>query len=270
MASLPLIVLIHAFPTDGTLWRHQAQAFRQQGYRVLTPHLPGFGPVGGGEEQPSVPAWRMTDYSMDTLATYIRDLIVKAGGGGEVEAGAIIGGCSMGGSVLQAILRLYPELVRGAMFMDCRATADAPEARANRLKVITSIQADPAMGVQTLVEGMLQRALRPNTPLEIRQEVKTLMLRQSPAGIIGIQHAMANRQDETPLLASLKIPVLLVVGAEDVISPPSVLMGMKALIPQALLVQIAHAGHLPMLEQPAAVNEAMELFLHNLEKYRTP
>jgi len=44
------MLLIHPFPTDGTIWPAQADALRALGHRVLTPHLPGFGPPGGGGE----------------------------------------------------------------------------------------------------------------------------------------------------------------------------------------------------------------------------
>ena len=176
----------------------------------------------------------------------------------------------MGGSVVQALLRRYPEVVRGVMLMDCRATADTPEAKANRGKVIEQIKADPVAGMRALVEGMLARALSPQTGDSVRQEVRRIMERQSPAGVMGIQHAMAGRRDETELLAGVKIPVLLVVGAEDVISPPSVLIGMKALMLQAMLVQVAQAGHLPMLEQPEAVNEAIAMFLHQFQVAENP
>lgn len=258
MSDLPLIVLIHAFPTDGSLWHHQTEALEDKGYRVLTPHLPGFGAGAGGRG--AVPAWPMADYSMESLARFVRDIIVKEAGSGGAGR-AIVGGCSMGGCVLLGLLRHFPEVVRGAMFMDCRAEDDTPEARANRLKSIATIEAEG--NIRLLVEAMLPRLLSSNAAPELREELRGLMMRQSPQGVMGIQYALAQRPNETALLAELQIPVLMLVGAEDITSPPSVMMAMFAQLRAGVgtLVQIAQAGHLPMLEAPERVTEAMGAFL---------
>ena len=255
MADHPLIVLIHAFPTDGTLWHHQAEALRAKGYRVLTPHLPGFGPAAE-----AVPAWPVADYSMESLARYVHDLIVRETG--PTGGGAIVGGCSMGGCVLLALLRHFPEVVQAAMFLDCRAEDDTPEARANRLKSMAQIESQGTTA--PLVEAMLPRLLRPSAPPELRDHVRALMSRQTPQGVRGIQNAMAHRPNEMALLSQLQIPTLLLVGAEDIISPPSVMMAMQAQLPHGTFVQIAHAGHLPMLEAPEGVTEAILAFLEKV------
>ena len=70
-----------------------------------------------------------------------------------------------------------------------------------------------------------------------------------------------DRPDARYGLAEVKCPVLIVVGEDDVITPPSAAIAMKALIPQATLVQIPKAGHLANVEQPDAFNAAVATFL---------
>jgi pimeloyl-ACP methyl ester carboxylesterase len=72
---------------------------------------------------------------------------------------------------------------------------------------------------------------------------------------------MAQRADQTSLLAEIKVPTLVVVGAEDTVTPPGVAMAMHGLIAGSMLVQVARAGHMSNLEQPEAVDEAIEGFL---------
>jgi pimeloyl-ACP methyl ester carboxylesterase len=72
---------------------------------------------------------------------------------------------------------------------------------------------------------------------------------------------MAARPDSTPQLAEIDVPTLIVVGAEDAITPPSEARAMHEAIPGSRLVELAGAGHLANLEAPDAFNAAIEEFL---------
>jgi len=242
------IVLIHGFPFDATMWRHQAEHFRGKGRTVITPNLPGFG---------GTPALPRDQASMEAFAALVHDVIQK-----EAAGKAIVGGLSMGGYVLLALLRDYPKSVAAAMLIDTRADPDSAEARANRLKSIDEIQAN---GPGKVYEGMMGRALGKNPSPAVRDEVRAIMEKQPPEGMMNALWAMAKRRDQMDLLAQLKVPVLIVVGAEDAITPPSVALNMQSHAPHAIVVQIAAAGHMSPLEQPAAVNAAIETFLATMK-----
>jgi pimeloyl-ACP methyl ester carboxylesterase len=208
---------------------------------VLTPDLPGFGetPV---PEAPTV----------ESFADDIHTLISRHGGR------AIVGGFSMGGYVLLALLRAHRSSVGGAMLIDTRADADSPEARQNRLNSIDDVAKN---GPAKLIETMLGRLLGKNATTAVREQTRKIMERQRPEAIIAAQRAMAARRDQTDLLPTLALPSLVIVGAEDIISPPSVALAMQRLIPRAMLVQIANSGHMAPLEEPAPVAAAIETFL---------
>lgn len=236
------IVLIHGFPLDSGMWDPQASALRAKGYQVLTPDLPGFGQAPPGNSLPS----------MESFAEDIHRLINLHGGK------AVVGGLSMGGYVTLALLRDFPENVAAAMLFDTRADPDSAEARQNRLQSIEQMKADgPGKLIDTLLGKLLSKHARP----PLTECLRGLMQRQRVETIIAAQQAMARRHDQTDLLAQLKIPLLLVVGAEDGITPPSVAMALHNHVPHSMLVQIAHAGHMSNLEQPERVTAAIETFL---------
>ena len=246
MAQTAPIVLIHGYPFDGSMWAAQADALRAAGHNVLAPDLPGFGAAPPPDAECTI-----ADY-----ARCVHELIRQQAGGR-----AIVGGFSMGGYVVMELLRSYPEAVQAAMLIDTRPDPDTPEVRAGRLKSAELVE---QAGVASICEALLERQVSAHAKPPLRQAVRNLMLRQSPAGVRAALHAMMHRPDSTDLLATLKIPILLVVGDRDAITPPSVAFGMHNHMPHAMLVQIADAGHLAPLEQPAAVTQAIMTFLGTL------
>ena len=69
------------------------------------------------------------------------------------------------------------------------------------------------------------------------------------------------RPDSTPLLATIRCPTFIIVGAEDAITPPALSEDLHRLIAGSQLVVVPGAGHLANLEQPAAFNAALGRFL---------
>jgi pimeloyl-ACP methyl ester carboxylesterase len=240
------IILIHGFPLDNTMWQAQVDYLTGKGHTVIAPNLPGFG-------NPAPPPIPLEYATIDAYAEYIHGIIQKQAGGR-----AIVGGLSMGGYILLALLREHPDSVAAAMLLDTRADPDTAEARAARLKSIQDVQ---EKGPGSIIDGLLTKQLR-KKPLESnKQKVRAIMERQSAQAIITAQTAMSKRRDHTDLLAQLTLPVLIVVGSEDALTPPSVALAMQSHMPHAMVAQIVNAGHLTTIEQPDAVNSTIETFL---------
>jgi pimeloyl-ACP methyl ester carboxylesterase len=88
------------------------------------------------------------------------------------------------------------------------------------------------------------------------------MIGAQPAGTIAAAtRAVMARPDSDPLLPSIAVPTLVIVGAEDTMSPPSEALRMHAAIPGSTLVEIPGAGHLSNLEHPAAFTAAVSGFV---------
>jgi len=114
-----------------------------------------------------------------------------------------------------------------------------------------------------LVPKLLARATLERQPAVVR-EVTTMIERQPVYGIVVTLRALRDRPDSTPLLGQIRIPVLVVAGDDDQITPPAGMQEMARAIPGARFVLIPEAGHLSPLEQPEPVNRAIERFLDEL------
>jgi pimeloyl-ACP methyl ester carboxylesterase len=250
----PPVLLVHGYPLDRTLWTHQIEAFKGD-YRLIVPDLRGH----GQSEAPSGP------YRMDQMADDLRALLRKL----DVE-GIVLAGLSMGGYVAFAFWRNYPHLVRGLVLADTRAAADTVEGRDNRYATVERVQAE---GTGAVVEGMLPKLLSPTT-LEGKPNVvlhaRRMMAGTPATGVVGALQGMAERPDSTVTLATISVPTLIVVGEDDVITPPAEAAAMQNAIQAAsptasvTLARIPDAGHLAPLENPAAFNQALRQFLDSV------
>ena len=69
------------------------------------------------------------------------------------------------------------------------------------------------------------------------------------------------RPDSTPTLATISVPTLVVVGDEDVLTPPKQAEMLRDGIAGSRLEVIAGTGHVPCLERPAAFNLVLGEFM---------
>jgi pimeloyl-ACP methyl ester carboxylesterase len=243
------VVLLHAFPLAGAMWRPQTEAL-QRDCRVVVPDLRGFGGTGPFTGTPSV----------DQMADDVVALLDELG----IRVPIVLGGLSMGGYVALAFLRKHPARLGGLILADTRAEADSTEAKANRDRMIAVAEFGTARGV---IDQLLPKLLGSETLARrpaVVEEVVRIASAQPTAGIIGALQAMRDRPDSTPWLASIRVPTLVLVGSEDPVTPPATAEAMAGVIPNARLAMIQGAGHLSNLEQPEAFTAAVRAFLQTL------
>lgn len=240
------VVLLHAFPMDSTLWASQRHALADTGHRVVTPDLPGFGGSSLSEAEPS----------LDVVADEVAALLDALG----IER-AVVGGLSMGGYVAMAMLRRHPERVSGLILADTKASADFPEAAANRLAMAQSVTES---GTSGLPDKMLGGLLGPTTHAQRPEAVATVrrwILAQPAAAVAWAQRAMAGRPDSHADLAGFGGPVLVLYGAEDSITPPaeaqSIARAAESGGSAVTVREIPGVGHLSAVEDPEAVTAAL-------------
>ncbi|HPV74767.1 MAG TPA: alpha/beta hydrolase [Gemmatimonadaceae bacterium] len=88
------------------------------------------------------------------------------------------------------------------------------------------------------------------------------MLESAPVdGVVGALEALRDRPDSTATLETIDVPTLIVVGEDDVLTPPGEAMLLHAGIRGSTLEVIAGAGHVANVERPAAVNHVITEFL---------
>jgi pimeloyl-ACP methyl ester carboxylesterase/acyl-CoA thioesterase FadM len=243
--SGPAIVFVHGFPLDRTIFRHQLDTLT--GYRRIGLDLRGM----GQSEAPDL------GYSM---ATYADDIAAVLDAFGEDRV--VLCGLSMGGYIAFEFLRRYRSRLRGLILMDTRAEADSVEGKRARDTLVGKVR---EQGAVAAAEAMLPRFFMAGVPEEIIESVRNMILRSPVAGIVGALTAMRDRPDATPLLPTLVgIPALVIVGQGDVITPPALSRAMAGAIPEARLVEVPGAGHLPSIEQPVPTTRAILKFLQSL------
>jgi 3-oxoadipate enol-lactonase len=198
------------------------------------------------------------------MALYAADLaaVLDALGVDQV----VLCGLSMGGYVAFEFLRQWRSRVRGLVLMDTRAEADAPEVRRARDAAAATAR---ERGTAAVTDAMLPKMLSPSTLTgrpEVVERVRSLMASTPVAGLVGALGAMRDRASSESLLASLAgIPTLIIVGAQDILTPPDHARAMAEAIPGAQLAIIPGAGHLPPVEQPEATTESLREFLRSLQ-----
>lgn len=243
----PAVLFIHGFPLDHTMWEHQLAGLA--GWRRIAPDLRGM----GKSEAPE------TGYAMETYARDLGALLDAC----DVER-VVLCGLSMGGYVALECLRTWPGRVAGLALMDTRAEADSAEARAGRDAMIAAVRERGPVAVADVMLPKLVGATTAARAPKVVDHARRMIMGTSVPGIIGALSAMRERSDNRPVLAALRVPVLILVGAEDVITPPSASEAMAGVAPQAELVVVPEAGHLAPLEQPALVTGALQGFLRRV------
>ena len=227
------------------MWERQL-ALARDGWRVVVPQLRGF---DGGTSDP--PAAAMDDYAGDVV-----DLLDAL----HVDE-AVIGGLSIGGYIAFAVLRHAARYVHALVLADTRSQADSPQAVEGRRGMLRLVhEKGPPAVADEMLPKLLGETTRRNRP-EIVDEVRALVLSNSTAAIAGAVQALMTRPDSTPLLATIHVPTLILVGAEDTVTPPSAAEEMHRAIAGSELVRIPDAGHLSNLEQPEAFDAALARFL---------
>ena len=252
---LGTIVLLHAFPLSAEMWEPQLQA-PPAGWSMLAPDLRGFGASADGPPPGPAAASAPQAPSIDDYAGDVLDLLDQM-----AVREAVFAGLSMGGYTAFAILRRAPDRCRGLILADTRPGADSPEARVNRDRTLELLaQAGPAGIADTMLPRLVGTATLSDRP-EIAARVRALIESQPAEAIRDGLLRLKTRPDSTGLLQSIRCPVLVVVGGDDVLTPYEESRRMKEAIRGATLAVIPGAGHLSSLEQPRVFNDAVARFL---------
>ncbi len=244
----PVLLLLHGFPLNRTMWEPQLHDLSTD-FRVVTMDFRGF----GESDAPKGP------YTMELLAEDVRGLLNHLA----LEQ-VVLGGLSMGGYVALAFYRKYPERVRALLLADTRAGADLPEVRKTRYEMIELAQRE---GPGAVAERMLPRLLAPSTfqrHPELVERLRRIIEAATVRGITGALAGMAERPDSTDLLPKIACPTLIIVGENDIVTPPSEARAMADAIPLSRLCVIPEAGHLSNMEKPSIFNQSLRDWLYDV------
>jgi pimeloyl-ACP methyl ester carboxylesterase len=231
---------VHGFTTTAEFWREQVETFSAR-YRVIRINLPGHGvsPHPDGR-----------DYS---IQAFVDDLL-EVYRGLEIDD-AVLVGLSMGGTVAQSFALSHPDRVRALVLVGA-----TPHGLGEDVNVDNVLEAIDEVGVVAASQNVIERSFGQSASADLvafaRQEVA-----QTPEFVARQAIVSLNASDSRHRLVEIQAPTLVVVGDQDVITPPAESSVLAKGIPDSRLEVVKDAGHFPMLEQPAAFNRALDLFL---------
>lgn len=241
----PVVIFIHGFPLNKSMWDLQLEALKDE-YRVIAYDIRGHGDSDHGKEDFSI------DLFASDLISFMDNLKIRK---------AVVCGLSMGGYIALNAIGNYPERFDALILSDTQCIADTPKIRENRLTAIENIKKN---GLEDYAHESIKNLFAPVSLLTKDTEitsVREMIVNTSNLSIYNTLHALAIRKDTSGILSHIKIPVLILVGDEDKITPPEMAESMHKKISGSQMNIIEHAGHLSNMENPFEFNYQIRKFI---------
>jgi pimeloyl-ACP methyl ester carboxylesterase len=231
-----VLLLLHAFPLDARMWDGQVAVLERAGHEVIAPNLPG------REPEPALVSW--AERILELLPGHFVPI-----------------GISMGGYLAFELWRQAPKRIPALVLGDTRANADDEAGRAAREETIRRLRED---GFDSFWDELRPKLFSSETGEDVVARARSIAAEQPLESLIASVEALRDRPDSTATLADIDAPVLVFVGADDVLTPPDAAKEIVGGVVGGRLVVIQGAGHLSPLERPDEVNEELLLFLHEV------
>lgn len=238
-AESPAVVLVHGLGGRAEDWRNLTPFLLAEGFHVFVPDLPGF----GRSERPANFSYSIPDQEAVVLG-FMDAVGVKQ---------ADLGGWSMGGWIVQRLAADHPDRVRKLMLFDSAGIHEAPKWKVGLFTPESALELEA-----------LDALLMPHPP-QVPEFIAKDILRTSRENAWVVRRALnsmlAGKDTTEELLPKLKMPVLIVWGSDDHITPVSQGEKIHQLVPQSQLVVINGCGHLAAVQCADRIAPKMETFL---------
>jgi pimeloyl-ACP methyl ester carboxylesterase len=233
-----LFLLLHAAGSTATLWRRQLDALAAD-HSGLAPDLPGHGRSTGLDGLASIEAYA------DFVAAFATTLALRP---------FIVVGRSMGGAIGLTLAARHPERV-GGLVLACTT------ARFELTPEQLAVHRDVVRG--RLPQQFTTETFSPATGMDVMREAFTEQVKTDPR--VRYTDLLACQAfDGRPLLPRIRVPTLVVAGADDGVTPVARSEELAGAIPGARLEVIPQAGHQAPLEQAATFNQIVGRFVATL------
>jgi 3-oxoadipate enol-lactonase len=240
-------IFVHAFPLSSKMWQPQVEFFKNK-FRVITYDVRGLGESKSLNNQ-----FTMEKYADDFLSVLEHLGLEKV----------FACGLSMGGYIILRSCIKKPEKFKSLILSDTKSEKDDDAALINRSNVISNIIDGKR---KEFISGFLAKLINKKNyeDFKIRNFLENIISENTDEGICGAQLALGTRTNAVEYLNTFNVPALILVGEDDVLTPPSCAENMNKLILGSELKIIKNSGHLSNIENPDAYNSYIRGFL---EKY---
>lgn len=242
------ILFLHSFGHNKNLWFPQLTHFLERGFRVIAPDMPGHGESSYDPEH----------HGVDIMAQNYLELLDILGIGKTVLAGI-----SMGGYIALRMWARNSGAIAGMVLSNTKAEKDSDEIVGRRRTQIENINKN---GLEFFVTTTAPKRLSPVT-VERRPwvlDIIKLLNYTVPAEVnAATLEAMVQKEDDTKVLPTIDVPVLVTSGSDDIFIPKDCPGNLHKGIRDSLFHEIADTGHVSSLEAPTEYNRVMEEFLQS-------
>lgn len=244
----PVIIFIHGFPLNKSAWHKQVEDL-ENNYRVIAYDIRGHGSSDAGTE----------DFSIEL---FVSDLL------GFMDAlkidKAVLCGLSMGGYIALNAIENHPKLFNALILCDTNCLADTPEAKIKRMNAIESVKKN---GVEKYADESIGNLFAPESFATMKEEiagVREMIINTTKESVCNTLLALSGRKETCSKLGGIKVKVLIMVGREDIITPPAAARLMHEKMKNSILHIIGHAGHLSNMENSYEFNDQLKMFVASL------
>lgn len=236
------LLFLHGAGGRGLIWQQQLLAFPT----ATAPDLP-WRAGASSPAQSTTGAWGVAPWGVNRYLAAVRAYV------GPASAPRIVAGHSLGGAIALLWALTVPREVRALILIGT----------GTRLRVspelLQTLRADRDRGL----EQLMALWFAPHAAARLKEKFHTLLRAVAPEVLIA-QLEAAEAFDVSADTGRIAVPALVVCGADDQVTPPALSRELHEKILGSHLVIIEDAGHMVMLEQPRATNDAIRAFLNML------
>ena len=239
--SNPAVVFINSLGTDFRIWQTVAAGLVSD-YQVILYDKRGH----GLSESPLEPC-EMADHVRDLLGL-LDHLDIHS---------AVFCGVSVGGMIAQGLAAVRPERANALVLCDT-AQVIGPEGMWDHR--IATVERE---GLEGIADSVMERWFSPGFRERERVTLtgyRNMFCRTPVEGYCATCLAIRDA-DYTVSSSMLRMPVLCICGQDDGATPPEMVRGLAALVPDARFELIPQCGHLPSVEQPSMLLNHLRNFM---------
>src|SRR5882724_13253067 len=243
--SGPLVVFLHGIGGNRTNWDGQLEHFSNR-FCAVTWDACGY---GASSDPPQT--LKFSDFADD-----LRRLLDHL----KAERAHLVG-LSMGGMIVQDFYGRYPERVATLALVDTSSGfGGVPEEVRRDFLARRLDPLEKGLTPADIAPGVVEVLVGKGASAAVREQMRASMAALRTASYKQALHAIVTT-DFRSVLPKITVPTLVIVGEEDIVTPPSASEFLAKNTPGAMLVKIPGAGHLTNLERPEVFHAALEPFL---------